>query len=77
MAAIERPQPASARPSFSFEQVKATGGQLVYEWAVHVPVCDEYDTAESAFEATIAFSKRMHDAERSMLEIAPPDEVEF
>lgn len=54
--AMERPTPVSSKPSFSVSQTKATGGQVVFEWEVHVPVCDEYPTAQEAFEAARSFA---------------------
>lgn len=56
--ALERPAPSSSNPSFSVEQVKAVGGATVYEWAVHVPVCDEYPTADAAFEASVNYAEK-------------------
>jgi hypothetical protein len=39
--------------------VKATGGNVVHEWEVSVPVCDEYPTAQAAFDAHLAFARSM------------------
>ena len=55
----ERSTPVSARPSFKVAQVKATGGNVVHEWEVSVPVCDEYPTAQAAFDAARSFSASM------------------
>lgn len=55
----ERSTPVSARPSFKVAQVKATGGNVVHEWEVSVPVCDEYPTAQSAFDAQLDFARSM------------------
>lgn len=57
--AMERPQPVSGAPHFSVEQTKATGGATVFEWSVHVPVCDEYPNAQAAFEATMTYAAAM------------------
>ena len=57
--ALERPAPASTTPSFTVEQVKAVGGATVYEWAAHVPVCDEYPNSEQAFDAACSFATRL------------------
>lgn len=56
--ALERPMPASTSPNFKVEQVKAVGGATVYEWAVHIPVCDEYPDSEQAFDAACSFALR-------------------
>lgn len=56
--ALERPAPASTTPDFQVEQVKAVGGATVYEWAVHIPVCDEYPSSEQAFDAACSFASR-------------------
>ena len=56
-AAIERQR--MERPYFKVEQVKAVGGATVIEWAVHVPVCDEYANAEAAFAATLDYAGRL------------------
>ena len=58
MAAIEA-RTGGPRPEFKVEQVKAVGGAVVNEWSVHVPVCDEYPTAEEAFNATLHYSVKM------------------
>ena len=58
-AALERPAPVSAQPYFTVQQTKATGGATVFEWDVHVPVCDEYPTAEKAFKAAMYFAETM------------------
>ena len=52
LALAERPAPVSGVPSFKVSQTKAVGGATVYEWDVHVPVCDEFPTADAAFEAS-------------------------
>ena len=54
--AMER-TPAQARPSFGVNRVKGVGGQLLIEWDVNVPVCDEYPNGMSAFEAAVAFAQ--------------------
>ena len=58
MAAIES-RTGGPRPEFKVEQVKAVGGAVVNEWSVHVPVCDEYPTAEAAFKAALSFANSM------------------
>src|SRR5258708_7736108 len=55
----ERSKPASAQPAFKVAQVKATGGNVVHEWEVSIPVCDEYPTAQDAFDAQLAFAATM------------------
>ena len=55
----ERPAPVSGAPYFTVQQTKATGGATVFEWDVHVPVCDEYPTAEKAFKAAMYFAETM------------------
>lgn len=55
----ERPAPVSAQPYFTVQQTKATGGATVFEWDVHVPVCDEYPTAEKAFKAAMYFAETL------------------
>lgn len=57
--ALERPEPASLSPAFKVEQVKAVGGTTVFEWDVHVPVCDEFPTAEDAFNAAVEYGDRL------------------
>ena len=59
--AMERPQPSSSKPSFSVSQTKATGGAVVFEWEVHVPVCDEFPTASVAWEACVDYARAMRD----------------
>lgn len=54
--ALERHLPASLSPSFKVAQVKAVGGATVFEWDVHVPVCDEYPDAEQAFNAVTEYA---------------------
>ena len=55
----ERPAPVSGVPSFHGAQTKAVGGATVNEWDVHVPVCDEFPTADKAFTAFEQYVKRM------------------
>ena len=55
----ERPAPVSGVPSFEISQTKATGGATVFEWNVHVPVCDQYPDAEAAFDALVSFADRL------------------
>lgn len=55
-------RPVDARPAFSVNRVKGVGGQLLIEWDVSVPVCDEYPTAEAAFWAAQAFATRFEEA---------------
>lgn len=55
--ALER-TPAQGRPSFSVNRVKGVGGQLLIEWDVSVPVCDEYPTAETAFKASVEYAQK-------------------
>lgn len=50
-------QPVTARPSFGVNRVKGVGGQLLIEWDVQVPVCDEFPTAAKAFEAALFLAK--------------------
>ena len=57
LAALQRRTVASA--SFQVKQVKAAGGAPVIEWDVQVPVCDEYPTAEKAFQASVQFAARL------------------
>lgn len=61
LAALTHTTPASARPSFKVAQVKATGGQMVTEWDVYVPVCDEFPTAAEAFKAACLFADDLRD----------------
>ena len=57
--ALERPAPVSGQPSFKVSQEKAVGGATVFTWDVHVPECDEYPSAEAAFEAAIGYASRL------------------
>ena len=57
MASVNR-QPAQAKPHFGVNRVKGVGGQLLIEWDVDIPVCDEFPTADDAFQATIEYGKR-------------------
>lgn len=57
--AMERPAPVAGQPWFEVSQTKATGGATVFEWDVHVPVCDEFPTAEDAFAATMRYAAAM------------------
>lgn len=57
--ALERPAPVSGQPSFKVSQEKAVGGATVFTWDVHVPVCDEYPTADEAFGASVAFAEQL------------------
>lgn len=57
--ALERPAPVSGQPLFKVSQEKAVGGATVFTWDVHVPECDEYPTAEDAFEAAIGYAARL------------------
>lgn len=57
--ALERPAPVSGAPSFDVDQEKAVGGQVVWTWKVHVPVCDEFPTADEAFDAATGFAARL------------------
>lgn len=70
-AALERSAPAAAKPSFHGAQVKAVGGATVFEWDVHMPVCDEYPTAELAFAAFLTFTQAMR-AEFPTSDAPPP-----
>lgn len=56
--ALERPAPVSGLPSFKGGQEKAVGGATVFTWEVHIPVCDEFPTAEQAFAAFEEYSGR-------------------
>lgn len=56
MSAATR-RPVDARPSFGVNRVKGVGGQLLIEWDVSVPVCDEYPTARAAWQATLTFAE--------------------
>lgn len=58
-AALTHTQPSTARPSFKIAQVKAVGGSLVTEWDVYVPVCDEYPSADEAFNAARVFAAEL------------------
>jgi len=60
-AALERSAPAAAKPSFHGAQVKAVGGATVFEWDVHMPVCDEYPSSELAFAAFLTYTRQMRD----------------
>lgn len=51
-------RPVDARPAFSVNRVKGVGGQLLIEWDVSVPVCDEYPTALLAFAASVNFAEQ-------------------
>ena|ERR1044071_197375 len=55
----ERRQPTSLVPVFKGGQVKAVGGNVVNEWEVHVPVCEEFGTADEAFSAFERYAARM------------------
>ena len=57
--ALERPAPVSGQPSFKVSQEKAVGGATVFTWDVHIPECDEYPSAEAAFEAAIGYAARL------------------
>ena len=57
--ALERPAPASAAPSFEVSQEKAVGGATVFTWKVHVPVCDEFPTADEAAAAAETYAGRL------------------
>ena len=57
--ALERPAPVSGLPAFDVAQEKAVGGATVFTWSVHVPVGDEFTTAEAAFEAAAGFAARL------------------
>lgn len=57
--AMERPAPVSGLPWFEVSQTKATGGATVFEWDVHVPVYDEYPTADEAFAAAMRYAAAM------------------
>ena len=59
LALAERPAPVSGVPSFKVSQTKAVGGATVYEWDVHVPVCDEFPDSQAAFDAVMLYSKAM------------------
>lgn len=57
--ALERPAPVSGNPSFQVSQEKAVGGATVWTWQVHVPVCEEFPTAEEAFETATGYAARL------------------
>lgn len=59
--AMERPQPVSGAPWFEVAQKKATGGATVFEWDVHVPVCDEYPTSQAAFDAMLSYARALRE----------------
>lgn len=56
MSAATR-KPVDALPSFGINRVKGVGGQLLIEWDVSVPVCDEYPNSVAAFKAAVAFAE--------------------
>ena len=59
----ERAPSAASRPSFSVSRTKAGAEQAksgvfeFYEFEAHVPVCDEFPTADEAFAALLRYKQ--------------------
>ena len=60
----ERPR-ADDKPSFELEQKAPTAEQVktgitaVFHWKVNVPVCDEFPTADQAFNAAMVYADEL------------------
>lgn len=46
-------------PTFAAKRATTSGALGVWELNVAVPVCDEFDTAEKAFEAQVDYMERL------------------
>ena len=57
--ALERPAPVSGNPAFEVSQEKAVGGTTVFTFKVHVPVCEEFPTADDAFNAATGYASQL------------------
>jgi hypothetical protein len=78
MSSLERPV-KTAEPAFTVarEKGQASGpaaSPTVWTFTGHVPRCDEYPTAELAFEASIDYARRFEAAFPTPAAAGPPDE---